>query len=152
MVLTVKNGNRMTANILPDIPKVNEQNEYKYLGIAESTDFLNQEVKQSAVKEYIVQTRKILSSRLTGNKMMTAICVFAISVLHYTFGIIKWTKTELQRLDKNAEIADNQLAIASKIQRGETLPPPIKRRLWIDRCGGHPYQGMLGPCKIHDEE
>eukprot|EP00957_Ditylum_brightwellii_P091243 6946877-Ditylum_brightwellii.AAC.1 len=79
-VLTLKNGNPITTNILPDIPKFDEQNGYKYLGIAESTDFLTQEVKQFVAKEYIVQIRKILLSRLTGNKMMTAICALAIPV------------------------------------------------------------------------
>eukprot|EP00957_Ditylum_brightwellii_P123587 9422424-Ditylum_brightwellii.AAC.1 len=95
VVLTVKSGKPPTTRILPDIPKVDEQNGYKYLGIMESTDFLTQEVKQSAAKEYILCVWKILSAGLNGNKMMTAICAFVIPVLHYTFGIIKWTRIEL---------------------------------------------------------
>eukprot|EP00957_Ditylum_brightwellii_P134324 10240825-Ditylum_brightwellii.AAC.1 len=95
-VLTVKSGKPLNTEILPDIPKIDKQNGYKYLGIMESTDFLTQEVKQSDAKEYILHIRKILSSGLTGNKMITAVCAFAIPVLHYTFGIIKWTKAELQ--------------------------------------------------------
>eukprot|EP00957_Ditylum_brightwellii_P055528 4207901-Ditylum_brightwellii.AAC.1 len=91
-----------TSEVLPETPKLDKANRYKYVGVAEGCDFLTQEVKKSAMKAYISWICKILTLGLTANKMMTTNCAFDILVLCNTFGIIKWTKTELQRLDKKA--------------------------------------------------
>eukprot|EP00957_Ditylum_brightwellii_P089120 6786500-Ditylum_brightwellii.AAC.1 len=80
-VLTVSKGKPTTTDILTNIPKFNETNRYKYVGVTEGCNFLTKEVKQSSAKAYTSCIWKILSSGLTRNKMMAAICAFVIPVL-----------------------------------------------------------------------
>ena len=51
------------------------------------------------MKEYMKRIRKIWSSEFYSNKKVIAHNTFAIPVLTPTFGIIKWTKEELEQVD-----------------------------------------------------
>ena len=44
--------------------------------------------------------RKILKSKLNGGNIITAINRWAVPVVRYTAGIIDWTQTELEDLDR----------------------------------------------------
>eukprot|EP00957_Ditylum_brightwellii_P015304 1152875-Ditylum_brightwellii.AAC.1 len=57
-------------------------------------------VKQDTKKEYLNCVRSILKADLTGNSMMTAICAYMVPVMRYMFGILLWTQSKLQQLDK----------------------------------------------------
>eukprot|EP00957_Ditylum_brightwellii_P001551 121167-Ditylum_brightwellii.AAC.1 len=65
----------------------------------EGFDFHMNKVKELTKKECISRVRKILQADMNGDYTMTPICAYAIPVLCYTFGIMKWTKGELMRLD-----------------------------------------------------
>eukprot|EP00957_Ditylum_brightwellii_P119211 9094275-Ditylum_brightwellii.AAC.1 len=65
----------------------------------EGVDFHIDEVKEMTKKEYTSRVRKILNAGMTGEYTMQAICACALPVLRYTFGIMKWTKGELRKLD-----------------------------------------------------
>eukprot|EP00957_Ditylum_brightwellii_P094789 7218076-Ditylum_brightwellii.AAC.1 len=54
-VLSVRKGEVIPSDILPDIPQLDEEEGYKYLGIIESTYFLVDQVKAKTTKEYISQ-------------------------------------------------------------------------------------------------
>eukprot|EP00957_Ditylum_brightwellii_P186345 14188111-Ditylum_brightwellii.AAC.1 len=106
-VLTVGKEKPITSDILPEIPKVDETNGYKYLGVAEGCVFLTQEVKKLASKAYITWIHKILTSGLTRNKMMAAICAFAISLsfgestgrVRFQFGLLvvkMWARSYIE--------------------------------------------------------
>eukprot|EP00957_Ditylum_brightwellii_P030786 2332892-Ditylum_brightwellii.AAC.1 len=64
----------------------------------EGVDFHMKEVKEMTIKEYISRVWKILTADMIGDYTMNAICAFALPVLQYTFGIMKWTKGELRKL------------------------------------------------------
>ena len=53
-VPTLKNGRYSTTNILPEIPKLDDDlnKGYRYLGIMEGADLHIQEVKSNTIKEY----------------------------------------------------------------------------------------------------
>ena len=51
------------------------------------------------MKEYMKRIRKIWSSELYSNNKVIAHNMFAIPVLTPTFGIINWTKEELEQMD-----------------------------------------------------
>eukprot|EP00957_Ditylum_brightwellii_P145913 11111128-Ditylum_brightwellii.AAC.2 len=57
-------------------------------------------VKQDTKKEYLNCVHSILKADLTSNSTMTAICACTVPVMRYTFGIMQWTQTELQQMDK----------------------------------------------------
>eukprot|EP00957_Ditylum_brightwellii_P010016 755861-Ditylum_brightwellii.AAC.1 len=91
-VITLKNGRYSTTNLLPDIPKLdNDSNKgYYNSGIMEGADFHTQEIKDNTIQEYLLCIQKILKAKLPGDAMMTAICAYATPILRYTFGIMKW--------------------------------------------------------------
>eukprot|EP00957_Ditylum_brightwellii_P189805 14449723-Ditylum_brightwellii.AAC.1 len=66
----------------------------------EGVDFNMNKVKEFTKKEYASWVCKILQADINGDYTMTAICAYTIPVIHYTFGIMKWTKEELRRLDE----------------------------------------------------
>eukprot|EP00957_Ditylum_brightwellii_P144383 10999027-Ditylum_brightwellii.AAC.1 len=65
----------------------------------EGVDFHIKEVKEMTKKEYISRVRKFLKADMIGEYTMQAICAFALPVLRYTFGIMKWMKGKLRKLD-----------------------------------------------------
>ena len=73
---------------------------YKYLGILQSDDNLQTEVKTKARREYEQRVKQVLRSRLNGHNKMQAINAYAIPVISYTGGIIDWTEEEKKDLDR----------------------------------------------------
>eukprot|EP00957_Ditylum_brightwellii_P036391 2755184-Ditylum_brightwellii.AAC.1 len=65
----------------------------------EGVDFHMKEVKELTKKEYVSRVHIILQADMNGHHIMMAICAYVIPVLQYTFGIMKWTKGELRKLD-----------------------------------------------------
>ena len=59
-------------------------------------------MKDQTKKEYIKRVRKILKSKLNGGNVISAINSRAVAVVRYGAGIIKWTKLELEELDRKA--------------------------------------------------
>eukprot|EP00957_Ditylum_brightwellii_P102716 7828056-Ditylum_brightwellii.AAC.1 len=98
-VLSVCKGEVVPSKILPDIPQLDEEEGYKYLGIMKSTDFLVDQVKAKMNKEYALWVRKILDANLTMQNTITAICAYDVPVMRYTFGIVKQNKSKLSKLD-----------------------------------------------------
>eukprot|EP00957_Ditylum_brightwellii_P161094 12265079-Ditylum_brightwellii.AAC.1 len=58
----------------------------------EGIDFHVNDVKEQMKKVYFLQLRKILKSGMNSGNIMTAICAYEVSILCYTFRIMKWTK------------------------------------------------------------
>lgn len=73
---------------------------YKYLGIDENPLIANDSMKEKIRKEYLRRLRLILKSELSGKNKLHAIGNLAVPVAEYSFGIIDWTKAELQELDR----------------------------------------------------
>ena len=74
---------------------------FKYLGMLEIDEIMNQTMKELVQKEYLRRLKKILkSSRLNGKNIIIAINTWALSLLRYGPGLINWTKNEIQELDR----------------------------------------------------
>ena len=71
----------------------------KYLGQDENIGYNDVLNKERVIKEYMKRIRKIWSSELYSNNKVIAHNTFAIPVLTPTFGIVKWTKDELEQMD-----------------------------------------------------
>eukprot|EP00957_Ditylum_brightwellii_P047477 3605718-Ditylum_brightwellii.AAC.1 len=99
-VLTIKRRKSKPTDILPDIPWLDKDYGYHYLGVYKGADFLTDCVKKATPKEYISQVCSILKAQSMANSTMTTICAYAVPVMRYTSGIIRWTKIELRQLDK----------------------------------------------------
>ena len=74
---------------------------YKYLGILQDFVVQSTEVKHQVLSEYYRRCRKVLLSKLHGINKCTAINAFALPVVSYMGGIVKWTVDELAAADRN---------------------------------------------------
>ena len=73
---------------------------YKYLGVLEAECFCHIEVKAKVKELYKHRLRLILKSKLSGCNQITAINSFAVPLIRYTAGVIKWTVSECAELDR----------------------------------------------------
>ena len=78
-----------------------EEEGYKYLGILEVDMMREKEMKKRFVREYKRRLKLVLKSKLNGKNKINAINTWAVSVLRYGAGVIRWTKEELRSLDRN---------------------------------------------------
>eukprot|EP00957_Ditylum_brightwellii_P112877 8606369-Ditylum_brightwellii.AAC.1 len=99
-ILTIINDKPVETAILDYFPRLPHDEGYKYLGILESSDFHTKVVKITATKKYISCVQKIPKAQLSSHNTMTAIGDYVVPVMWYTFGVIKWNKGELLKLDR----------------------------------------------------
>jgi len=72
---------------------------YKYLGIWEADSIKHEEMKIEVKTEYRKRLRQILKSKLNGPNKISGINQYAVPVVRYSAGIIKWSKAEISQLD-----------------------------------------------------
>lgn len=93
------NGDMVLPN--GDIIQAMEEGEtYKYLGYQQARLLQEKQAKIKVRDLYLQRIRKLLKSELNGGNLITAINTYAIPVLTYTFGILKWTYTEMVELQR----------------------------------------------------
>ena len=67
----------------------------RYLGIIESEEIKNQEMKEKIKKEYIKRLKAILKSKLNFGNTVKPINTWAVPVIRYSAGIVDWKSSEL---------------------------------------------------------
>jgi len=77
---------------------VNEDDMYGYFGHMQAKQIKHAQMKQKLGKEYLNCTKSILKTKLNGKNMIKAINTYATPVLTFSFGIVKWTPTDLENL------------------------------------------------------
>ena len=63
-------------------------------------DFKDESVKDRLSKEYERRVEKVIRSKLNGGNMVRVINSWAVSLLRYSGGVVRWTKVELMNLDR----------------------------------------------------
>ena len=88
--------------VLPSGEKIREIEEggYKYLGILEYDRVKEQEMNDKFRNEYFRRMKLILKSKLNGRNKIMALNTWAVSILRYGAGILKWNKNELQEMNR----------------------------------------------------
>ena len=66
----------------------------------ESDCVKNKEMIERVQTEYTRRVWKILKSKLNGGNMVKAINTWAVPVIRYTAGVLKWTKEQMRELDR----------------------------------------------------
>ena len=103
-VVIMKRGKLSSTDgiVLPNGETIKEveKDGYRYLGILELDKLKEKEMKDKLKREYLRRTRLILKSKLNGRNIIRAINTWAIPVLRYGAGLLKWTKEELECLDR----------------------------------------------------
>ena len=111
-----------------EIKAIGENSDYRYLKVLECDMVKNEKVKTLVQVEYKRRLKNMLKSKLNGGNLMKAINTYAASVVRYTAGIVKWTKEELEALDR---MTRKQLTLY-----GALHPRSDVDRLYVDRKVG----------------
>ena len=98
-VIHMKKGKVVNSPSVKSIPLLTGDDNYKYLGILQADTILHQEVKDNAKKEYFGRVRSILRKGVSVMITTSSIKIFAMPILRYGFGVIKWTQNELRSID-----------------------------------------------------
>ena len=102
-LLVMKGGTKVKSEgiVLPGDQHIKEIDEkgYKYLGVLQGEGIMVKEMKDKIKGEYCRRVRLLAKSKLYGGNMVKGINAWGVSVLHYTAGIIEWTKKELKEMD-----------------------------------------------------
>ena len=99
-------------------------------------------MKQSLRERFFGRLNKVLGSLLSGGNKVRAFNGWVMPVLMYSFGILKWTQTELDALDRRVRT----LLTANRMHH----PRSSVMRLYIPRkCGG---RGFLNAKTLHNRE
>lgn len=140
-VLDVKRG-RVAEG--PEIKLWNEskisclgpQETYKYLGIQQALDIKTPEVKDNFKTKYFARLRSLLKAKLNSKALFTAINIWVLPCITYSFGVVRWTAAELQAID----IQTRKLLTRYGIHH----PHSSVNRLYISRHeGGRGLQNIL---------
>jgi hypothetical protein len=81
------------------IKNLNKGEFYKYLGINQSNHIQHSIIKENLEKHVYLRIKSILKSKLNGNNLIKAVNTYAVPLLTYSFGVIKWSKTNLQNIN-----------------------------------------------------
>lgn len=120
-----------------------ESEGYKYLGIPQQQTNLDEVAKTNAKKEYKKRIKQVLKSKLYAKNKILAINQYAVPVIAYTGGIIKWRQDELQALNRTTRKTMNMY--------GALHPRADVDRLYVPRnLGGRGLKDLAET--VHSED
>lgn len=82
-----------------EISELENGDSYKYLGQDEDISYNGKLNKDRVLQEYYRRVKKIWKSELYSINKVTAHNIYAIPILTSTFGILSWTKSEIEAID-----------------------------------------------------
>lgn len=133
--------NRIERETLPPIDPMDEQEMYKYLGVLQKKDIDHKTMKKTMKEKYYTRVKLLLKSKLNAKNLINGINTFAIPLLNYTFGIIKWTQTEL----KDIQTQTNVLMTRHRIHHPKSA---IERTTLKRKDGG---RGLIDIVNMHNK-
>ena len=141
-VIHMKKGKISNSPCVKGIPELSGEDSYKYLGILQTDTILHDKVKESTRKEYLQRVRKILKANINAKYTTDAIKTYAMPVLRYGFGILKWTQGELRAIDTKTR------KVLTK--HGLHHPRSDIHRMYLSRSDGG--RGLIGAADCHSQE
>lgn len=81
-------------------PTLSHNETYKYLGIKETLTHNTKEMKENIQNKYKNRLTRLMRTQLNAKNKIKGINSWAIPILTYSFGVIQWTTTDLQELDR----------------------------------------------------
>ena len=139
-VLVLKKGKVVDSDVvqLPNGERMQsvEEEGYKYLWILEVDDLQHTVMKERFCAEYFRRLKKVLSSKVNARNVIKAINAWAVAVMRYGAGIVNWTQTELQTIDRKTR---KKLSMYGAIHVRDSVD-----RLYCSRREGG--RGLSGVC------
>ncbi|KAI5727410.1 hypothetical protein M8J77_001977 [Diaphorina citri] len=109
-VLHVKKGKvcepvNMTLSNDVTISCLNKDEHYKYLGLQQQIKINDSDMKMQYEKQFMKRVNTVMETELNAKNKIQAINAWAIPFLMYTFGIISWSNTDLENLNRKVRMA-----------------------------------------------
>lgn len=82
------------------IDSIGSNEVYKYLGIQQCRTIEHMKIKERMRNEFLYKLKQILKSSLNSRNLTTAINTYVIPIIVYTMGVVKWSNTDLEGLDR----------------------------------------------------
>ena len=86
------------------ITRLEEGVSYKYLGVLEADEVIN-EMKGKAKKEHYRRVRKVLETKLNSENVFKAIDCWAVSVVIYSAVFLGWSRLQLKEIDRRTRVS-----------------------------------------------
>lgn len=115
---------------------------YKYLGFLQSRRLEHQQIKDRITKQFVARVTKLVRTKLSGKNLVKALNTYAIPVLTYSFGVIKWTREELRKLRTSMAKILNKYCMHHPKSAVERVSLPRK-------LGG---RGLIDIAHLHDSQ
>ncbi|KAI5718661.1 hypothetical protein M8J77_024813 [Diaphorina citri] len=130
-----------TPMVLPTLDQsTNEM--YKYLGVKQALVFNKSEAKDSVINTYTTRLKKILATSLNGANKIKGINTWCVPILTNSFGVLPWTQTDLQELDRKTRVMMTQFRMHH--------PKACTERLYLSRKNGG--QGLINLERLGNRE
>jgi len=123
----------ITLDIDTTIRELDLDETYKYLGVNEGNGINHAVMKEKVRKEYYRRIRLILKTELNSKNRIEAINTLAVPVVQYSYNILNWNVSDLQRLDRKTR----KLLTSSRMHH----PKADVDRLYLPRSKGG--RGMI---------
>ena len=95
---------RKTSNISLDfetkIRELDPEEAYRYLGVNEGDGINHATMKEKVRREYYRRIRLVMKTELNSKNRIQAINTLAMPVVQYSFSILNWNISDLQRMDR----------------------------------------------------
>ncbi|CAK1595013.1 unnamed protein product [Parnassius mnemosyne] len=119
----VANSEGIDLSMPINIKTLSEAETYRYLGMSQNIGIDEADMKRSVCGVFYARLTKVLNSLLSGVNKTHAYNGWIMPVLMYTFGMLRWTQTELNALDTHyndvpqdasSEIVSNEAVLAAE--------------------------------------
>ncbi|XP_045480887.1 uncharacterized protein LOC123685276 [Harmonia axyridis] len=97
-------GDEMQVQDSISIRRMGLDETYKYLGVQQGLEINLAESKATFKEKFFGRLRKVLASKLNSRSMFTAINTWAVPCIAYSFGVVRWSTTELQSMDTRVRV------------------------------------------------
>lgn len=111
-----------------EVASLRTEDRYKYLGIQQTYEIRHKENKEDTKNELLRRVRKILKSHLSAKNKLMAINIWAIPPFTYMAGLLTWSKTDLEQVDRSIR--------TSLTRHGMLHPNSAIERLYLPRKEG----------------
>ncbi|KAL1455889.1 hypothetical protein WDU94_000654 [Cyamophila willieti] len=124
------------------IKSLDENEQYKYLGLKQQLSINDSELKKEYETSFLKRLHMILNTELNAKNKIRAINSWVIPLLSYTYGILKWSQTDLETLDR--------LTRTTMTKHRVHHPRACVERLYVPRRNGG--RGLLNIQKLHNAQ
>lgn len=124
------------------IEGMGDTDSYKYLGILQSKLTETKTMKENLTCKYVSRVKSIVKTKLYSRELFKAINTYAVPVLTYSFGIVKWTHTDIADIKR----------MTSKILTGarDHHPKSSTERLTLPRISGG--RGLIDLHQLYNKQ